>query len=959
MSASDYSDVFISYRRKDVEITKSIVEALRASGREVWVDWEDIPPGSVGFSDDIKRGLEGADAFLALLSPAYLESPYCVDMELKYAVELKKKLIPVVLEKFDGHTVPADISHINWIYFTPHAGQENDFASGMQKVIAALDQDLEYVRAHTRLGLRASEWDKQGRPASALLRGTDIDSAEHWLASGVSKIPHPTQMQNDYIHASRKQEVRRQRQLLGGVSVALVLTVVLAIASVILGLDANQQRIEAEASRARASRMLLLVNAKDMTNVDEISAVSMATYSADNPVYLADSQADVAEILYAPGVRYAIEEPDATLTQIAHLTDNRVMSADANGILRIQTVHDGETAHRMQSHTNAVAELLATRDGTRAVSVGNDGLMILWDTATGEAVWRVSLPEAVVVGAALAHAAGGERRADDADDGQERDLNSGDESQVAVVFGTGIIHRYSMEDGALTDTITTALPENATAVTHAAVSPNLQYAVMSYDVRNPSSTNAVGLWTLPTKTFAALAQDPMTVLSVGFSADNMTFAAGTQNNEIYVWRIDANGIPQSYSYLVGHTDGIQTLILSRDGKQVATGSQDSEIYVWDVETDRRTHSFEAHERLVTDLALTGSQIISVSEDRRLLVWDLLDGSIEWLYDTGGTTNENIDGEFTADGTRIYMARDDRTVNEYDLQTRTLVMTYTAAFESGLNEVTLSPDQQMIAAADRTGGVGLWHVGQPEAFRFLATDLRRIAALDFSPDNTTLLYGGSTGDIVVYDIDADAEVGRLVGHEGLVRAVEYNADGTRAISGANDGKIILWDVETGEATLTIDANIEWILNVAYNADETQIIAGADDNTFAVWDAATGEQVYHFTGHSNGVSFAQFLPDSDWVITGSWDTTLSLWNVNNQERLHVMHGHKDTISALWVAPEGGVVLAASEDGVVIRWRLETLPQMIAWARENRVVRGLTCAEYKRFELPAGETCSPAIP
>jgi pantoate kinase len=57
VKSSDFSDVFVSYRRVDVEFTKKLVEALQADGKQVWIDWEDIPPGSVGFSDDIKRGL--------------------------------------------------------------------------------------------------------------------------------------------------------------------------------------------------------------------------------------------------------------------------------------------------------------------------------------------------------------------------------------------------------------------------------------------------------------------------------------------------------------------------------------------------------------------------------------------------------------------------------------------------------------------------------------------------------------------------------------------------------------------------------------------------------------------------------------------------------------------------------------------------------------------------------------
>ena len=67
MPASEFSDVFVSYRRLDVDFVKRLVEDLQKDGKEVWVDWEDIPPGVEGFADEIKRGLEGADTFIAVL----------------------------------------------------------------------------------------------------------------------------------------------------------------------------------------------------------------------------------------------------------------------------------------------------------------------------------------------------------------------------------------------------------------------------------------------------------------------------------------------------------------------------------------------------------------------------------------------------------------------------------------------------------------------------------------------------------------------------------------------------------------------------------------------------------------------------------------------------------------------------------------------------------------------------
>jgi hypothetical protein len=42
------TDVFISYSRKDTPFVRALEAELEKDGREVWVDWQDIPPTRTG-----------------------------------------------------------------------------------------------------------------------------------------------------------------------------------------------------------------------------------------------------------------------------------------------------------------------------------------------------------------------------------------------------------------------------------------------------------------------------------------------------------------------------------------------------------------------------------------------------------------------------------------------------------------------------------------------------------------------------------------------------------------------------------------------------------------------------------------------------------------------------------------------------------------------------------------------
>ena len=105
---------------------------------------------------------------------------------------------------------------------------EDDEAQAIDTLVTALDTDLDWVKAHTRLLVRAIEWDAGGRDGSLLLRGSDLQAAEERLARPPGE-PQPTDLQGEYVLASRAAATRRQRVILGGVTAALVVAVVLGL----------------------------------------------------------------------------------------------------------------------------------------------------------------------------------------------------------------------------------------------------------------------------------------------------------------------------------------------------------------------------------------------------------------------------------------------------------------------------------------------------------------------------------------------------------------------------------------------------------------------------------------------------------------------------------------------------------------------------------------------------------
>lgn len=214
-------DVFIAYSTVDSEFVRKLNDGLQVQNKTTWFDQESIASGE-DFEKEIYKGIESSNNFLFIISPNSLESPYCIS-ELEYAQKLNKRIVTVLYQKVDPANLPPALVKVQWIDFSKHDG---DFFTNFGELTRTLDADPEYIRNHTRLLLKAMEWEKEGRDDSFLVRGKDLNAAQEWLAKSDNKEPPPTDLQLEHLAASRelpKRKIKRRTVVLTSmVTTALV-----------------------------------------------------------------------------------------------------------------------------------------------------------------------------------------------------------------------------------------------------------------------------------------------------------------------------------------------------------------------------------------------------------------------------------------------------------------------------------------------------------------------------------------------------------------------------------------------------------------------------------------------------------------------------------------------------------------------------------------------------------------
>ena len=211
-SAERTQTIFISYSRDDVEFADQLIAVLGLLHYEVAIDRHRMAAGEE-FQARLGGLIRDADAVVFVLSPASAASDMC-RWEVEEAARLGKRILPLLARPLDGAAASEILAARDWIHaYAEPKVPGSGWGTGLARLVAALDTDVAWVREHTRLLQRASEWDAAGGPDSRLLFGEAIAEARAWIDGRPKEAPEPTALHHDFIRASEEAAVaQRQRR---------------------------------------------------------------------------------------------------------------------------------------------------------------------------------------------------------------------------------------------------------------------------------------------------------------------------------------------------------------------------------------------------------------------------------------------------------------------------------------------------------------------------------------------------------------------------------------------------------------------------------------------------------------------------------------------------------------------------------------------------------------------------
>ncbi|MEO0395383.1 MAG: TIR domain-containing protein [Cyanobacteria bacterium P01_A01_bin.137] len=891
------------------------MRSLRRQGITVWSNQTDIPTGEA-FKRVVNRGIEEADTMVYLLSPKSLRSQYC-QYELRYAVALKKRVIPILVQPLTPEDDDTELKSLQYIDLTNNVGAE-DYLLDENQLIKTLNHDAAYYAQHKDLLVKALKWKRQQQNSSVLLRGYDLRQAEAWLKTAQGRASYPaTEHHREFIQASLAHPPPASIDVFISYSSAdadIARTLNSALQSQGKTTWFDQESIAAGTANFQQEIYKGIEVSDNVLFILSPRSVN-SPYCKQEVDHGARFNKRFVTILHQP-VNTADLHPELAKVQWLDFSQQRGnFSTHFNHLIRIL---DTDRAH-VQSHTKWLQRALEWQQKDQSSDLllrgAESAIATQWlqDSQSHQKNPVVTEGQTAFITAS--------RDALEAETRREKRRTVVLQSLLA-----GVSVLFLIAAGATTVVFqqksSLALDEQAGRVSRALITEPVEGLLEALKLAGKSRTR---LWALRPSVRSTLRNaigitveknrlqgHTDAVWSAVYSPDGQIIASGGFDRVIRLWDQNGNPIGQPFE---GHTDEIWSVAVSPDGQTIASASSDSTVRLWDLQGNQLSR-FEGHWGHVKTVAFSpdGATLASGDQSGVIKLWDR-QGKSRTLQSEDKEESTIWSLAISPDGTQIVSGRDDGLIHLWTVQGQLLktLRGHTGAIIT----VAVSPDGRLIASGGSDEIIRLWDQ-QGNLLQELEGHTDSVMSLTFSPNGQWLISGGNDNTVRVWSRDGQPVGPPLIGHDYYVYSVAVSPDGSTILSGSEDSTLRLWNQQAVLQRKPIRVHDGAVNGMAANGEI--LVTGSDDSTLRLWNGNGEPMAAPFQGHTDSVLSVDISQDGQTIVSGGADTTVRLWNAQGVA-IATLEAHQDPVNAVAIHPTQSLMASAGE--TIRLWDLQGNP------------------------------------
>ncbi|HEY5316156.1 MAG TPA: WD40 repeat domain-containing protein [Pirellulales bacterium] len=300
----------------------------------------------------------------------------------------------------------------------------------------------------------------------------------------------------------------------------------------------------------------------------------------------------------------------------------------------------------------------------------------------------------------------------------------------------------------------------------------------------------------------------------------------------------------------GHTGGVYRLLPNAYGDQLISVSYDKTIRIWDLQTGEPLRVLRppidrgGHGVLASASLHTGGDLLAVSGYRALS--PVYDHRIRLISLASGETVRLLKG------------------HAYSVE-----------------EVAFSSDGKRLASASMDSTARIWNVETGETEHVLKGHTNILNRVAWSADGKHVITASADGTARIWNTATGASEVVLPGHQGQVRAAAWSPDGRTVATGCDDLTIRLFEPD-GKLRYSWTGRPNQITSMSFSPDSSRLLYTYSSNGAnvpfgaGVLSMLDGRELSRFTGHNNGAISCTFLRDGRTAVTGDSIGDICIWD-----------------------------------------------------------------------------------